>query len=91
MWSLFQHENNSKKTKQLFGFKKTKEKNPPKQESLVFLETTVHRVGEKAESQRKSREKSKVVENQVFWLDFCAKKRTVHTPSGLAGGAGRCR
>jgi hypothetical protein len=31
-----------------FGFLKTKEKNPPKQESLVFLETTVHyRVGEK--------------------------------------------
>jgi hypothetical protein len=32
---------------------KTKEKNPPKQESLVFLEMT--RVGEKAEHQRKSR------------------------------------
>jgi hypothetical protein len=31
--------------------KKTKEKNSPKQESLVFLETTVHRVGEKAENQ----------------------------------------
>ncbi len=52
---------------------KTKGKNPPKQESLVFLETTVHRVGEKAENQRKTREKSKVVENQVFWLNFCAK------------------
>ena len=52
---------------------KTKEKNPPKQESLVFLEMTVHRVGEKAENQRKTREKSKVAENQVFWLDFCAK------------------
>jgi hypothetical protein len=54
---------------------KTKEKNPPKQESLVFLETTVHRVGETAENQRKTREKSKVAENQVFWLDFCAKKK----------------
>ena len=61
---------------------KTKEKNPPKQERLVFLETTVHRVGETAENQRKTREKTKVAENQVFWLDFCAKKRTVHTPSG---------
>jgi hypothetical protein len=60
---------------------KTKEKNPPKQESLVFFETTVHRLGEKAENQRKTREKSKVAENQVLWLDFCAKKRTVHTPS----------
>jgi hypothetical protein len=30
---------------------KTKEKNPPKQESLVILEMTVHRVGEKAENQ----------------------------------------
>ncbi len=28
----------------------------------------------KAENQRKTREKSKVAENQVFWLDFCAKK-----------------
>ncbi len=54
---------------------KTKEKNPPKQESLVFLERTVHRVGKKAENQRKSREKSKVVKNQVFWLNFCAKKK----------------
>jgi hypothetical protein len=48
-------------------------KNPPKQESLVFLEMTVKRVGEKAENLRKTREKSKVAENQVFWLDFCAK------------------
>ncbi len=54
---------------------KTKEKNPPKQESLVFLERTVHRVGETAETQRKTREKTKVAENQVFWLDFCAKKK----------------
>jgi hypothetical protein len=56
----------------LLGFK-NQGKNPPKQESLVFLETTVHRVGEKAENQRKTREKSKVAENQVFLLDFCAK------------------
>ncbi len=52
---------------------KTKENNPPKQESLVFLETTGQRVGETAENQRKSREKTKVAENQVFWLDFCTK------------------
>jgi hypothetical protein len=62
---------------------KNQGKNPPKQESLVFLERTVHMVGKKAENQRKSKEKSKVVENQVFWLDFYAKKRTVHTPSGI--------
>jgi hypothetical protein len=54
---------------------KTKEKNPPKQERLVFLETTVHRRGETAEKQRKTREKTKVAENQVFWLDICAKKK----------------
>jgi hypothetical protein len=35
-------------------------------------------VGETAENQRKTREKTKVAENQVFWLDFCAKKRTMH-------------
>ncbi len=63
---------------------KTKEKNPPKQ---VFLGTTVHRVGEKAEKQQKTKEKSKVAENQVFWLDFCAKKRTVHTPPGVTVAA----
>jgi hypothetical protein len=72
IWSVFQHVNNSKKTKQPWILK-TKEKNPPKQESLVFLEKTVHRVGEKAENQRKTRKKAKVAENQVFWLDFCAK------------------
>jgi hypothetical protein len=64
---------------------KNQGKNSPKQESVVFLEMTVHRVGEKTENQRKTktREKSKVAENQVFWLEFCTKKRTVHTPSGL--------
>jgi hypothetical protein len=80
-----QHVNNSKKTKQLLGFKKTKEKNPPKQESLVFLERTVHRVGETAENQRKTREKTKVAENQVFWLDFCAKKKDCAYPLGGSG------
>jgi hypothetical protein len=30
---------------------KTKEKNPPKQVSLVYLEMTVHRVGKTAENQ----------------------------------------
>jgi transcriptional regulator with AAA-type ATPase domain len=35
---------------------KNQGKNPPKQKSLVFLErTVVHRVGKKAENQRKSR------------------------------------
>jgi hypothetical protein len=37
-----------------------------RQDRLFFLETTVHRVGEKAENQRKTRENSKVAENQVF-------------------------
>jgi hypothetical protein len=35
---------------------------------------TVQREGEKAENQQKAREKSKVAESLVFWLDFCAKK-----------------
>jgi hypothetical protein len=33
---------------QLLHFLNNKENNSPKQETLVFLETTVHRVGEKA-------------------------------------------
>ncbi len=64
----------------LLGFKKTKGKNLPKQESLVFLGMTVHRVGETAENQRKTREKTKVAENQMFWLDFCAKKKDCAYP-----------
>ncbi len=44
---------------------------------------TVHRVGETAENQRKTREKSKVAENQVFWLDFCAKKKNCAYPLSL--------
>jgi hypothetical protein len=60
--------------------KKTKEKNTPKQKSLVFLKTTVHGVGETAENQRKTREKTKVAENQVFLLDFCAKKKDCAYP-----------
>jgi hypothetical protein len=48
--------------------------------------TIVHRVGEKAENQRESREKSKVVNNQVFCLDFSTKKRTVYTPSASVFG-----
>jgi hypothetical protein len=31
--------------------------------------------GKTAENQQKTREKSKVAENQVFWLDFCVKKK----------------
>jgi hypothetical protein len=48
-------------------------------------------VGEKAENQRKTMEKSKVAEIQVFWLDFCGKKRnvkcavcSVHTSLGMS-------
>ncbi len=52
---------------------------------MVFLATTVLIVWEKAENQ-KNRKKSMVTENQVFWLDFCAKKKTVHTPSGVKLG-----
>jgi hypothetical protein len=52
---------------------------------LVFFEMTVHRVGEKAENQRKTREKSKVAENQVFWLDFCAKKKGCAYTSARGG------
>ncbi len=66
-------------------FLKTKEKNPPKQETLDFLERIVHRVGETAENQRKTREKSKVAENQVFWLDFCAKKKNCAHPLWTTG------
>jgi hypothetical protein len=40
----------------------------------------VQRVGETAENQRKTREKSKVAENQVFWLDFCAKQKDCAYP-----------
>jgi hypothetical protein len=37
-------------------------------------------VGETAENQRKTREKTKVAENQVFWLDFCAKRKVCAYP-----------
>ncbi len=63
---------------------KNQGKNPPKQESLVFLEMTVHWVGETAENQRKTREKTKVAENQVFWLDFCTKKKVCAYPLRIA-------
>jgi hypothetical protein len=43
----------------------------------------VHRVGETAENQRKTKEKSKVAENQVFWLDFCAKRKDCAYPLRL--------
>ncbi len=51
----------------LLGFEKPREK-MAKTRNLVFLEQRVYRVGEKSENQRKTREKSKVVENQVLWL-----------------------
>ncbi len=70
-----------KKTKLFF---KNQGKNSPKQESLVFLEATVHRMREKAENQRKTRKKSKVAENKCFGWIFCTKKAcsvfSVHTP-----------
>jgi hypothetical protein len=59
---------------------KNQGKKSAKTRKLGFLETTVHRVGETAENQRKTREKSKVTENQVFWLDFCAKKNNCAYP-----------
>jgi hypothetical protein len=40
---------------------KNQGKKSAKTRKLGFLKNPVHRVGEKAE-------------NQVFWLDFCAKK-----------------
>ena len=85
IWSLFQHANIFKKNQAVAWISKTKEKNPPKQERLVFLETTGHRVGETAENQRKTREKTKVAENQVFWLDFCDKKKDCALPLSVGG------
>ncbi len=61
---------------------KTKENNPPKQESLVFLERTVHRVGETAENQQKSREKTKVAGSVL--VGFLRQKKGLYIPS-LAG------
>jgi len=42
-------------------------------------------VGETAENQRKTREKSKVAENKVFRLDFCAKKGLCIHPLDMEG------
>jgi hypothetical protein len=43
--------------------------------TLVFVETTANRVGEKAETQTKTGEKTKVLpEHQGFSLNSCAKK-----------------
>jgi hypothetical protein len=63
MWKFQFQENQA-----VVWFLKNKEKNSPKQETLVFLETAEHRVGEKAENQRKTREKSKVAENHTYVL-----------------------
>ncbi len=52
-------------------FLKTKEKNPPIQQSLLFLDTILHRVwGRKQKFNKKTREKSKVAENLMFcgWI-----------------------
>ena len=62
---------------------KNQGKKSAKTRRMVFLETNAHRVGEKAENQRKTREKSKVAENQMFWLDFCAKKGQCIHPQDL--------
>jgi hypothetical protein len=63
MWKFQLQENQA-----VAWFLKTQGKNPSKQETLVFLETAEHRVGEKAENQRKTREKSKVAENHTYVL-----------------------
>ncbi len=51
----------------LLGFEKPREK-MAKTRNLGFLRNNVYKVGEKSENQRKTREKSKVAENQVLWL-----------------------
>jgi hypothetical protein len=64
---------------------KTKKKNPRTQWTWVFLKTSVIRVGEKAENQRKTREKPKLPENQgvrLLRLDFWAKKKKGSQASG---------
>jgi hypothetical protein len=40
---------------------------------------SLHRVGGDSRKPTKTREKSKIAENQVFWLDFCAKKDCAYT------------
>jgi hypothetical protein len=57
---------------------KTKENNPPKQESLVLLERTLHRVGETAENQQKSKVAGSVL------VGFLRQKKGLYIPS-LAG------
>jgi hypothetical protein len=59
---------------------KNQGKKSAKTRKLGFLKTSVHGVGETAENQRKTREKTKVAENQVFWLDFRAKKKDCAYP-----------
>jgi hypothetical protein len=69
---------------------KTKEKNPPpKQESLVFLEMTVHRVGECGGDSRKPTKNQEEIQGSrkpsVLVGFLRQKKRTVHTLSVLTG------
>jgi hypothetical protein len=79
IWSLFLHVNNSKKTKQLLGFKKPRKKT----RKLGFLRNDcAYWVQEKAENQG---------EILGSWtpsvlVGFLLQKRTVHTPSGQDGG-----
>ncbi len=66
---------------------KTKEKNPPKQESLVFLETTVHRVG-RGDSRKPTKNQggNQGSRKPSVLVGFLRqKKRTVHTLSGRTG------
>jgi len=54
----------------------------PEEEALNFLVTTVHRVGETAENQQKSREKTKVAGSVL--VGFLRQKKGLYIPS-LAG------
>jgi hypothetical protein len=71
---------NSKKTKQLLGFQKPRKKNPPKQESLVFLETTVHRVGETAENQQKNQGENQGSRKPSVLVGFLRQKKGLCIP-----------
>ncbi len=74
IWSLFQHANNSKKTNSCLDFK-NQGKNPPKQESLVFLETTVHRVGETAEKPTKNQGEIQVSRKPSVLVGFLRQNK----------------
>ncbi len=65
--------------------KKPRKKNPPKQESLGFLERTVHsKRGGESRKPTKNQGEIQSIKKQVFWLDFCAKKKDCAYPLWLA-------